>query len=140
MNSDYGLWSLVILNSAIMIFFAASFFHPHTKRDWRAMGGYSAFIVALFTETYGTPLAVGHVSVQVSAASGSEAARIVVGDDARAHPPTRSKAVFQRFHRDDPVRASHDGEGSGLGLTIARAIMTAHRGTLAADGSARPSP
>ena len=58
MNSDYGLWSLVILNSAVMIFFAASFFHPHTKRDWRAMGGYSAFIVALFTEMYGAPLTV----------------------------------------------------------------------------------
>ena len=58
MNSDYGLWSLVILNSVLMIFFAASFFHPRTKRDWRAMGGYSAFIVALFTEMYGAPLTV----------------------------------------------------------------------------------
>jgi protein-S-isoprenylcysteine O-methyltransferase Ste14 len=58
MNSDYGLWSLVVLNSALMIFFAASFFHPRTKRDWRAMGGYSAFVVALFTEMYGAPLTV----------------------------------------------------------------------------------
>jgi two-component system sensor histidine kinase BaeS len=41
--------------------------------------------------------------------------------------------VFQRFHRGDPARTSHDGEGSGLGLTIARAIMTAHGGTLTAD-------
>lgn len=58
MNSDYGLWSLVVLNSVLMIAFAASFFHPRTTRDWRAMGGYSAFIVALFTEMYGTPLTV----------------------------------------------------------------------------------
>jgi protein-S-isoprenylcysteine O-methyltransferase Ste14 len=58
MNSDYGLWSLVVLNSALMIFFAASFFRPRTKRDWRAMGGYSAFVVALFTEMYGAPLTV----------------------------------------------------------------------------------
>jgi protein-S-isoprenylcysteine O-methyltransferase Ste14 len=58
MSSGYGLWSLVILNSILMIFFAASFFHPRTKRDWRAMGGYSAFIVALFTEMYGAPLTV----------------------------------------------------------------------------------
>ena len=28
MNQDYGLWSLVVLDSVIMIIFAASFFHP----------------------------------------------------------------------------------------------------------------
>ncbi|WP_019873166.1 methyltransferase family protein [Sporichthya polymorpha] len=58
MNQDYGLWFLVVFDSALMIFFGASFFHPRTKRDWRAMGGYSAFIVALFTEMYGAPLTV----------------------------------------------------------------------------------
>lgn len=33
----YGLWVLVAINSAIFIIFALSFFHPKTKRDWRAM-------------------------------------------------------------------------------------------------------
>ena len=32
----YGLWSLVIINSAIFIFFAFTFFKPQTKRDWRS--------------------------------------------------------------------------------------------------------
>lgn len=54
-ESGYGLWFLVALNSAILIVFAASFFHPRTQRDWRAMGAFSAFIVALFTEMYGVP-------------------------------------------------------------------------------------
>lgn len=58
MNQDYGLWSLVVLDTAVMIVFAVSFFHPRSKRDWRAMGGYSAFMVALFTEMYGAPLTV----------------------------------------------------------------------------------
>jgi protein-S-isoprenylcysteine O-methyltransferase Ste14 len=58
MTQDYGLWWLVILNSALMVVFAASFFHPRGSRDWRVMGGYSAFVVALFTEMYGTPLTV----------------------------------------------------------------------------------
>ena len=55
-ESGYGLWFLVLVNSALFILFAASFFHPRTRRDWRAMGVFSAFVVALFTEMYGFPL------------------------------------------------------------------------------------
>ncbi|MEO3429580.1 isoprenylcysteine carboxylmethyltransferase family protein [Pelagibius sp. CAU 1746] len=52
----YGLWLLVIVNSAIFILFALSFFKPRTRRDWRSFGAFSAFLVALFTEMYGFPL------------------------------------------------------------------------------------
>ena len=55
-DAAYGLWPLVVLNTLLFIVFAASFFHPKSKRDWWAMGAYSAFLVALFTEMYGTPL------------------------------------------------------------------------------------
>jgi protein-S-isoprenylcysteine O-methyltransferase Ste14 len=54
----YGLWSLVLINSAVFIIFAFSFAKPQSKRDWPSFGAFSAFLVALFAEMYGYPLTI----------------------------------------------------------------------------------
>lgn len=57
-GSGYGVWWLVLVNSLFFILFALSFTRPKTGRDWRSLGVFSAFIVALFAEMYGFPLSV----------------------------------------------------------------------------------
>jgi signal transduction histidine kinase len=56
--------------------------------------------------------------------------RIVVSDDGSGVAENDRERIFQRFARADESR-SRDGGGRGLGLAIARDIVTAHGGTLA---------
>jgi signal transduction histidine kinase len=76
----------------------------------------------------------GQVDVDVKDADGK--VTVSVTDDGEGIPTDQLRAVFERFHRVDPARATTDGSGSGLGLTIARAIVTDHGGSLtaASDG------
>ncbi|RYL87514.1 isoprenylcysteine carboxylmethyltransferase family protein [Sporolactobacillus sp. THM19-2] len=54
----YGLWGAVLFNIIFFGLFALSVFKPTTKRDWRTLGAFTGFIVALFSEMFGFPLTI----------------------------------------------------------------------------------
>jgi signal transduction histidine kinase len=57
---------------------------------------------------------------------------LVVADDGPGVPPSDRERIFHRFTRLDPSRSRHDG-GAGLGLAIAREIVSAHGGRIWAE-------
>ena len=79
----------------------------------------------------------GRLPVVVTVADEGDRVRIEVRDAGPGFPEGSEERIFERFYRADPARS---GEGSGLGLSIARAIADAHGGTIRAanapDGGA----
>jgi two-component system, OmpR family, sensor histidine kinase BaeS len=73
--------------------------------------------------------------VEVTATQRGNEVELSVRDTGEGIPPELLDQVFQRFFRVDPARTRNDGNGSGLGLTISRAIVQAHRGRLWAESS-----
>ena len=61
---------------------------------------------------------------------------ISVEDDGPGMPPHALERVFERFYTDRPEQGF--GQNSGLGLSISRQIVEAHRGTIAAENRLGP--
>jgi signal transduction histidine kinase len=59
---------------------------------------------------------------------------LTVADTGEGIPPDMLPHIFDRFYRGDPARSQPDGE-SGLGLAIAKSIVEAHGGTIAATST-----
>ena len=62
--------------------------------------------------------------------------RITITDDGEGMTAEQIEHAFERFYRGDTAR-SRDRDGSGIGLTISRAIVEAHGGSIAATSAGR---
>lgn len=78
----------------------------------------------------------GHVTL--TCAVTGDGVEIRVADDGEGIPAGQLPHVFERFYRGDQAR-DRDRSGSGIGLTISRAIVEAHGGGLVArsEGTGR---
>ncbi len=61
--------------------------------------------------------------------------QISVRDTGIGIPPEHLPHIFDRFYRADKSRSRRDGGGSGIGLTIARALVEAHGGRTWAESA-----
>ena len=67
--------------------------------------------------------------VTIAATRQDKRCRITVSDNGEGFDPATADQLFERFYRGDSSRTA-DGAGSGIGLTIAKAIVQAHHGQL----------
>ncbi len=70
-------------------------------------------------------------TVTLAAQEDADMVRVSVTDTGEGIPAEQLPHIFERFYRGDTAR-TRDTRGSGIGLTIARGIATAHGGTLTA--------
>ena len=66
--------------------------------------------------------------VTISAKRVDDGVQIAIRDTGIGIPPEHLDHIFDRFYRVDKSRSRQAGGGSGIGLTIARALVEAHGG------------
>lgn len=72
-------------------------------------------------------------TITLSLRVAGDGVELVVADDGSGVPVERREEIFDRFTRLDEARSRDEG-GSGLGLPIVRDIVSAHGGSVVAEG------
>lgn len=73
-------------------------------------------------------------TIIIQTSSGFGAARITIKNRGEDIPESQLNQVFEKFYRLDESRSTDSG-GAGLGLAIAKEIVSMHHGTIAATSS-----
>jgi two-component system sensor histidine kinase ChvG len=77
--------------------------------------------------------------VRVAARPVSDAIEVVVEDDGPGIRPDQFERIFERFYTDRSDQEDSFGQNSGLGLSITKQIVEAHRGRITAENRTRPA-
>ncbi|MEO0729870.1 MAG: HAMP domain-containing sensor histidine kinase, partial [Pseudomonadota bacterium] len=72
-------------------------------------------------------------TVDVSITDGGHVLRVIVEDEGPGLDPDQIKDIFKRFYTYRPTELASRGTNSGLGLSIAREIVEAHKGRIWAE-------
>ncbi len=92
----------------------------------------------VFTNLIGNALSFspenGVVTIIIRPDEDAHKIRVLVEDEGTGIPDAKLKAVFERFYTERPAHESY-GQHSGLGLSIAKQIITAHGGQIWAENN-----
>ncbi len=71
-------------------------------------------------------------AIHISARRDGDAVVVAIEDEGPGIPENKLEAIFERFYSERPVGEKF-GTHSGLGLSISKQIIEAHRGTIGAE-------